>query len=404
MKKKKEPSRRNGRIETFRRYCTGCGACSAEGVRFAPDEKEFSAPCLEPGNLSLCRDICPAGGRAFSLQQADEWGARLRHYAGWSTDEAIRHTASSGGVLTALCIFLLETGRADAVIQTRRSADDPTRAVTVVSTTRADVVACAGSRYTASSPLMDVAGLIEEGKTYAFVGKPCDVSALSLLQKREGPARARLSQIRYLFSFFCAGQPSRAANQRLLEALGCASPADCRSLTYRGNGWPGRAVAVRADGQEKAMDYQDSWGRILGRDVRLFCRLCADGVGEFADISCGDAWYLDSSREAPDLSEHPGRNVVFARTRLGLELIEEAARQGCIELGSYNLDELALVQKFQFERKRNLLPQIIALRMAGRPVPAYALGKLRAFNSRQDLKKTFRRFAGTISRVARGKL
>lgn len=58
---------------------------------------------------------------------------------------------------------------------------------------------------------MEIKNLVETGKKYAFVGKPCDVSALRMLQVRK--IEPWTEQITYMFSFFCAGQPSEDANK-----------------------------------------------------------------------------------------------------------------------------------------------------------------------------------------------
>ena len=388
------------RAEIYRKYCTGCGACAAEGVAFSPDERGFDTPGLQEKDVEFCSGVCPAAGKAFRLQQETEWGYFNSCRLSWSTDAELRHHASSGGTLTALCLYLLETGCVDGIIQTRVSPEDPALTVTDVCTTRDEVIASAGSRYTTSSPLRKITDQIEPGRKYAFVGKPCDTSALTAMIRAH---YKNLDQIKYVLSFFCAGQPSREANLRLLRMLGCETADECESLTYRGNGWPGFASAAGKDGMIRQMSYHDSWGKILGRDIRLSCRLCADGVGEFSDLSCGDAWYMTEDRR-PDFSEHEGRNVTFTRSEKGKKLLEDAAAAGYLRLEDYDLAELQYVQRFQFERKRNLRPQISAMRLAGRPVPFYDAGKLRAFNRPLSPEKNLRRFAGTLRRIMKGKI
>lgn len=105
--------------------------------------------------------------------------------------------------------------------------------------------------------------------------------------------------IPYLFSFFCMGLPSESAQIKLLKKLECK---ECKSLDYRGNGWPGFATAIDKDSKVHQITYDESWGEILGRDLMPVCKFCIDGIGEMADIACGDAWYL-TSENTPDFSE-----------------------------------------------------------------------------------------------------
>lgn len=43
------------------------------------------------------------------------------------------------------------------------------------------------------------------------------------------------------------------------------------------------------------MSYNESWGNILGKYLQKRCKICPDGIGEFADIVCADAWHGDKS-------------------------------------------------------------------------------------------------------------
>ena len=59
--------------------------------------------------------------------------------------------------------------------------ENPAGNIIAVSTTEAELVAGAGSRYVSSSPLRDIDRLLAQGGAMAFIGKPCDVSALRRL-------------------------------------------------------------------------------------------------------------------------------------------------------------------------------------------------------------------------------
>ena len=381
-------------------YCTGCGLCaSVKGVSFSEDERRFLQPKLEAEQLPFLKTVCPAMGNALNhCVDGTIWGRYERCALGWAKDEALRHAASSGGVLSALCCYLIESGRVDGVIQTMRDPSDPRRTVTVVSNSAEAVRACCGSRYTASSPLMHIRDLIEPGKKYAYVGKPCDVSALRMW-KNEGK-EAWTDQILWLFSFFCAGQPSLRANDRLLSALGIDDVAQCADLSYRGNGWPGFATAKKTDGTEQKMDYERSWMTILGRDVRRSCRFCADGVGEQADISCGDAWFLTAEGK-PDFTERPGRNVIFARTDPGAKLLQEAVDAGFVAVEPYDpeKDGLKKSQPYHNNRKASLRSLRLAMHLCGRPFPDYSTSRLKQFEKGFPLKQRVLRCLGTVKRV-----
>ena len=390
-------------IELYREFCTGCGLCKAVyGVSLYEDEKGYSVPELMQEQELFCSKVCPASGYALkNYQDGSIWGAYILSTLGWSADPIIRKGSSSGGILTTLCIYLLENGLVDGIIQTRQSLTDIRKTETVLSKTKEDVLSCMGSRYTASSPLANLDALIKGGGRYAFVGKPCDVSSLRIYIDEIKPELK--NTIIYLFSFFCAGQPSILANNKLVEALGGVKLNDCTDLQYRGHGWPGYATLTLKDGTKKQMDYETSWMRILGRDVRMGCRFCADGTGELADISCGDAWYLDE-KEKPDFTERPGRNVIFARTEAGNNLLDKVIKDGCIEVSSFDPDRdgLRKMQPYHYTRKASLLVYRNAFRICGRAYPQYDKKKLRQFAKGFSFKQKVLRFGGTIQRILKG--
>lgn len=384
-----------------RTYCTGCGLChSVYDVEMERDQLGYLKPVNVEDHLEELKGICPAFGHASGLYSADAmWGKYKQVYLGASADATIRKEASSGGIITALSCYLLEQGIVDGIIHTVASEVYKTK--TVVSRSREDVLRGMGSRYAISSPLFEIKQLVKAGEKYAFVGKPCDVSALRLYLERDEGMK---EQIQYLFSFFCAGLPSDRAQLGLLKALKC-SPEECDSLRYRGNGWPGYATAVKKDGSCEQISYNESWGAILGRDVNRICRFCLDGIGELADVSCGDAWYLTEDGK-PDFTERDGRNVIFARTDIGAELIKAAVDGGAINVEEYSQcdRELKMIQRYQYDRRATMRSMIRGMRTCCKKAPKYKRSTLRGFAKKASNKLKTKRYLGTLKRALKGKI
>ena len=240
---------------------------------------------------------------------------------------------------------------------------------------------------------------LHQGKHYAFVGKPCDVAALRSYTEMYSELK---ESIKYMFSFFCAGMPSTAAQHQLLSSLG-VNEDDCSGLNYRGNGWPGYATARCKDGSVRQMTYDESWGKILGRDVRRICRFCFDGIGLSADISCGDAWYKGKDNK-PDFRENNGRNVVFLRTKSGQEVFEECLNSGEITGGKHMEDELQFIQKYQFDRRNTMISRIAALRICRKPYPLYSFANMKELAKNASLRLHLSILKGTIQRCRTGKI
>ncbi len=388
------------RLEVYKTYCTGCGLCGSErGIHFTNDEQGFPQAMISAEDVKLCKRICPASGCLWELQKGEIWGDYKKVFLGWSQDEEIRKKASSGGTITTLCIYLLEHGGIDGIIHTRKSKRIPYATETVISKNREDILKGMGSRYSISSPLLNIRQ-IPKGKRYCFVGKPCDVYALRSLMQIDNSIA---DLIPISISFFCAGMPSVNAQRKLLEKLEC-SEADCYDLQYRGNGWPGYATAIHSDGKQKSITYAESWGSILGRNVRYCCRFCLDGVGTFADIACGDAWYLKNGQ--PDFTEADGRNVIFARSEIGYSIILDADEKKYLHIEDYanGIDELKMIQPYQYDRKSTMNAMLMAAKLCGRPIPYYPIHILKNYASYANIKTKGKRFVGTLRRIIKHKI
>ena len=391
--------------DLIREYCTGCGLCkSGCSVEFTADSKGFQIPQIETTEqIDFCKSVCMSLGEPSKhFSGYDVWGKFEDVFLGWACDKDVRQKASSGGVLTSLCCYLLDEKIVDGIIQTVADERIPYNTKTVISRTSEDVKLCMGSRYSTSAPLDHIVDILNEGGTYAFVGKPCDVAIFRTYLANH---LEYVGKVRYFLSFFCAGQPSVNAQLKLLRQLGCEKVEDCKALQYRGNGWPGFATALKYDETSRRMSYNDSWGKILGRDVRKCCRLCLDGIGELADVACGDAWYISNDGK-PNFSEGEGRNVIFARTQIGSNLLQEAMKKKYIALNNYSnySDELKKIQKYQYDRRVTMRSMLAAMKLMGKKVPRYNKEILKELSKNATFNQKVRRFAGTIKRIKQGKL
>jgi coenzyme F420 hydrogenase subunit beta len=322
---------------------------------------------LEPATEALIAQSCP-GAVVAPWRAAPNahpyWGPWRRIATGYAADERLRHQASSGGALSALLIHALRSGMIDRVAHVAPDPDNPSGNIMTCSTTEEEIADRAGSRYVASSPLLDIDRLLADGGAFAFVGKPCDASALRQLARRDERVQRHVP---LLLSFFCAGVPSSDGVNRMLSAMGVARE-ELVSLRYRGNGWPGNAAAKTRDGRTREMSYEESWGEHLCKEVQFRCKICPDAVGGVADISCGDAWYANA-RGYPSFDDRPGRSLIVTRTELGDRFLEEAAAAKVLYVDALDVDQIELMQPSQAERKRFVKARVAALTATLQPKP-----------------------------------
>lgn len=384
--------------------CSGCGACagiSDGAIRMTVDGAGYSRPrqdrvvsdAVESAIAASCPGVSPQ-----SWPDGEDvhpyWGPHARVMTGHAGDPELRHHASSGGALSALLVHALESGQVDAVLHVRADPANPTQNITTLSRSRDEIFAGAGSRYAPSSPLEAIETILAGPDRIAFVGKPCDVSAL----RRLGAIDPRVAQkVPLMLSFFCGGVPSRAGARAILDRLGIAE-ADVTRFNYRGDGWPGMTVAIGQDGSRREMTYAESWGSHLSPTVQFRCKICPDAVGGAADIVCADAWHCDD-RGYPLFTEEEGQSWVIARTAAGAAFVDGAIERGMIQVQDRSIENIDPTQPGQSKRKRLLLSRLSALWLLLRPVYKARGLRIGAAARRAGFGEAIRSFGGMIRRA-----
>nr|WP_252365060.1 Coenzyme F420 hydrogenase/dehydrogenase, beta subunit C-terminal domain [Sphingobium yanoikuyae] len=354
---------------------------------------------LTPAVEAVVAESCP-GSRIAPWDDDPNrhpyWGPARDTRVGFALDDQVRHAGASGGLLSALVIHALDIRMIDRVLHVEADPDQPTGNRMRWSRTREDVLAGAGSRYAPSSPLEHIDAALSEGGRFAFIGKPCDVSALRQLAKHDRRVDAHVP---LMLSFYCGGLPSRSGADRVIRAMGL-EPLDLVSFRYRGNGWPGLTVAQTGAGDIGEMRYADSWGRHLSKEVQFRCKICPDAVGAVADIACADAWYGDEGGY-PSFDEQDGRSLLQVRTAVGEALVQSALAANALRTESLPVGEIELMQPSQANRKRLIVARTAACRILMRPVPAMENLDVERASKLAPSREKIRNFLGSISRIMR---
>ena len=349
--------------------CLGCGLCEAvdEKCRMEINGAGFYRPVPIPSakeKVRRIRAICP-GTRVESVNKGntEAWGYVKSVSQAWATDKEIRHSSASGGVTTALALYLLESKRVDAVLHVGVSSGDWLHNRLYVSRNREELLSHNGSRYAPALVFPKLFEILEADKEaeYCFIGKPCDVAAVRNVMKEYPEYEGRIP---YCLAIFCAGMPSYNATKRAVKSFGKSK--EPVSVRYRGEGWPGYFTVKYDDGTEDRMTYNDSWGKILGKDIGFRCKICPDGIGLLADVSSGDSW--NTKDGYPDFTETDGRNFCFVRTSAGQELFDEAAREGYIETQSLDVNSIRFMQRYQYARRHIVGWRIAAVQLMTRNI------------------------------------
>ncbi len=386
--------------------CVGCGACdfvcdnnavrmvSIDDIGIRPVfKKEMCQTCNE------CLSVCPGfrigelDHRAKKAKSNIYFGPFLDIWEGFAVDNEIRYKASSGGVITSLAQYCLEKEGMDFTLHTGASADNPFYNQTVLSRTRDDLLSHAGSRYSPSSPCKDLDLVENINKKCVFIGKPCDIAAVRMILKNNSLMRKRIG---LLISFFCAGTPNTLATKELISQLNIDTKY-INEIHYRGEGWPGKFRVIYEDKtKSECLSYQESWNKLQKR--RPFrCHLCPDGLGQFADISCGDAWHKYSC------DNNQGSSIIIVRTQRGANILHNAMKAGYIDLTKSDAYKVIIAQSITKKRKV-LFGRLLAMLMMQIPIPEYTGFSLFKIWTRNSFDVMVKSIVGTIKRIIKNRL
>ena len=390
------------------RLCLGCGACAYICKEKKVKLVDFAAvgirPVLEHADCGTCRDcldVCPAVQSDFrhapaaslpepSADLGPEWGPVLSAWEGHATDPEIRFQGSSGGALTAIGAYCLDTLGMHGVLHIGQDSDDPVRNRTRLSRSRAALSAACGSRYSPAC-VCNGLGLVEDAPApCAIIGQPSEIAAVrNAIRMRQKLER----NVGLTLSFFCAGSPSTLGTLALLQRMS-VDMGRLRGLRYRGMGWPGHFAPTLTGEVEPCgkLPYRESWA-FLQAYRPWSAQMWPDGAGELADICCGDPWYVE-----PD-GRNPGFSLVLARTKIGHEIIEGAIRAGYLTLNPAEPWKIRKSQNGLLQKKGAVWGRRLAMRSLVLPVTRLDGLDLRRCWQPLPMREKIRATLGTLRRV-----
>lgn len=393
-----------------RHLCTGCGTCAyiqPDDIRMvdvvdrgrrplvgrptggpAPDTSGALAAC--PG-ASLGHDTAghPSG---VLVDLLGAWGPVLELWEGYAGDAEIRFAASSGGAASALALHCLEHEGMHGVLHVGSRPDVPYLNHTVLSRSRADLLAAAGSRYAPASPC-DGLGRVEAAPgPCVFIGKPCDVAGAGKARSMRPALDANLG---LTIAMFCAGTPSTQGTLEMMRQMGVDEPDRVTGVRYRGNGWPGEAtVTVAGDPTDRRLSYDESWGQVLQKHRQWRCHVCADHTGEFADVAVGDPWYREIT------AGEPGRSLVLVRTERGRRAVQGAMASGALVLERVPPDVLVRSQPNLLHTRGAVWGRTVTMRALGAPAPRFVnMPTFPTWRTELSPRQKAQSFYGTAKRV-----
>ena len=396
--------------------CVGCGLCESLAGRAVVQMRTAANNYERPhvvGPLSeevvdQIYDTCP-GLRQDSLPQwlvpanatVDAiWGPYVSMVSAHAADESVRIKAASGGVLTALGMYLVEAGEVDFLLHATPATKDVTFGVPHVSTTPQEVKAGSGSIYGPTAPLANITEILNQGQPFAFIGKPCDISALRNYARYDDRIN---TLIKYWLTPICGGIVPPPQLDQFLHNRGTHRH-ELKWFKYRGDMCPGETEFETLGGVFGQANMYEPYGGIEESSWQLpfRCKICPDGPGEGADIAAGDQW-VDDVPDWEAAKTDQGSNAVIVRTAAGASLMTRAVEAG------YLVIEREITPRFydtcqhhQVVKKWHMRARWDGLAAEGRLVPKSRGLRLDEFAAKNDPMTNAAQTQGTRQRVANG--
>jgi coenzyme F420 hydrogenase subunit beta len=324
------------------------------------------------------------------------WGSAERLSVGHAGDPAVRFRASSGGVLTALGQFLLNSRRVQFVLHVAASKSAPMRTERRLSFDAAAVLEGAGSRYGPAAPLTDFLEILDRAEPFALIAKPCDITAVRNLARLD-PRVDRF--MRYALTLVCGGASDLRKSEDVLRRFN-VEEREVTLFRYRGNGNPGPTRLETEDGRVFELTYPELWADESKWMLQPRCSICPDAIGLGSDIAASDTW-----PGGGPTGEDAGFNGIIVRTKRGLELYEAAVEAGALTIvRDASFGDFDAFQPHQVRKRRAVWARLKGINAAGRPVPVVRDLEIDECARLNSVRENMAECRGARDRVKRGRL
>ena len=323
--------------------CTQCGSCVglAQGKLEFKEKRAIPTPQLVTSDNELpqaCRLACP--GRHCSYPDLNQstfgelpknWlsGKIIKSRIGFSNSENIRRGAASGGAITSILLYLLNSRKICGAICLKMGAEVPYLAKPIIARTPEEIIACSQSVYSVS-PVNTILGEITENDgPLAYVGLPDQVASIRKLQKEGHPS---VKNIKYIIGPYVGTQMYFESIRSFLRSNGVYSEQEIVDLKYRAGEWPGKLRIELKNGRVLQAD-KFHYNYLIPFYLTSSSLQAVDFTNELTDISVGDAWSPKYEKE------RKGFSVILSRSEVGEAIINNMIKESLLAGEEISLEE-----------------------------------------------------------------
>ncbi|PLX00004.1 MAG: hypothetical protein C0594_16280 [Marinilabiliales bacterium] len=281
---------------------------------------------------------------------------------GHSTDTEIRSKGASGGIISAVLIYLLESGKIDGVITLGMSKKEPWLTQAMIATSREEIIEAAQSKYIISSVNEILAVSSEFKGRLAYVGLPGQVQSIRKLQAMNHPS---VANIEYIFGPFYGNTLHFSSIKSFLKTYKEKDYTQIEKLYFRHGEWPGNMrIELKSGRIIELKKFHANY--LIPFHILKNSLYCSDLANEFTDISGGDAW-------APVYEERgKGFSMIIGRSVKGQHIIDEMVKKGLLVANPISEDEAIEMHSHGYDlKKRGTFIRIKIRKFFGKSVPDY---------------------------------
>ncbi len=358
--------------------CTRCGSCvglSKGKIVFKDKEGEYRPVVInEPEEIEAARLYHACPGKEFNFPHYRGLfyknpldfhlytGPVESIYIAYSKDPEIRSQGASGGIISAILIWLLENGKIKGAVVTGMSKKTPWLTEPFIATTREEILEAAQSKYIITS----VNEILPEIEAFdgplAYVGLPPQVQSIRKLQEINDVS---VKNIKYIFGPFYGNTLHFSSVRSFLKSYKIRDYRNIHKLYFRYGEWPGNMRIEMNDGRVVQLPKFHA-NYLIPFHILTNSLLCTDLSNEFTDISGGDAW-------APVYEERgKGFSMVIARSKAGHQILDDMKAAGHLSLDKISIDEAITMHSHGYDlKKRGTFIRIRFRKLMGLTNPDY---------------------------------
>jgi coenzyme F420 hydrogenase subunit beta len=266
-------------------------------------------------------------------------------FFGYAKRKELRTYAASGGMVSALLVYLLDQKVIQGALVSRITVEGgQIRAMPYIARTPNEILQGQSSIYMEFPWMQRAKSLLRttEG-SLAVVGLPCHINNLRRMERHD---QDLAHKVKVRVALVCGRSSSKKLLLKVLAKKGIYED-DVENIRFREGHWRGQMHVWLKNGSEVVFPFKDF---SLYRNLHFYCEkrclYCEDPLGDNADIVCGDVWLEEMRQEAIKHS------LVISRNPQLTQWVQEMEADGYFVGKAISSTTLVILEIFL--EKRNL--------------------------------------------------